>query len=502
MSNDVFEALPAVDADAMIRLRARLAAQASEAELIDVAYRTVDSPVGKLLLAATDVGLVRVAFAVEGHDLVLERLADTVSPRVLHYPRRLDTVARELDEYFAGARREFDLRLDFQLAKGFRREVLRHLPRDRIRPHCKLFGGRSSVGKPTCRACRGDRMRKESAAVGGPVSPGGAQRRQPRAVRRRPRTESDSAGSGSRPVSAVTLCFQAPYAVEPLTGALRAHCVAGLERHDDGVHTRVIPLPSGPVVVSVSWTDGSVVVDSDVPAGDSAVLEVIVRRWLDLDADHTAVEAAFGSDELLAPLVAARPGLRVLGSVDGFETAVLTVLGQQVSLGAARTFGGRFVSAFGAPVEGEFLAFPDPDAGCSAIAGGHTESRRIDYSARARTVHTLATAAANGLDLSWDADPVQFRQELLALTGIGPWTADYLTVRILGDRDAFVPDDLGVEASVGGLVGQRSRSVVRALATLASVRTLSSVDKGSVSVVGQSFARASSDGHQIRFPMS
>ncbi|ALU68995.1 cysteine methyltransferase [Rhodococcus erythropolis R138] len=128
MSNDVFEALPAVDADAMIRLRARLAAQASEAELIDVAYRTVDSPVGKLLLAATDVGLVRVAFAVEGHDLVLERLADTVSPRVLHYPRRLDTVARELDEYFAGARREFDLRLDFQLAKGFRREVLRHLP--------------------------------------------------------------------------------------------------------------------------------------------------------------------------------------------------------------------------------------------------------------------------------------------------------------------------------------------------------------------------------------
>ncbi len=79
MSNDVFEALPAVDADAMIRLRARLAAQASEAELIDVAYRTVDSPVGKLLLAATDVGLVRVAFAVEGHDLVLERLADTVS---------------------------------------------------------------------------------------------------------------------------------------------------------------------------------------------------------------------------------------------------------------------------------------------------------------------------------------------------------------------------------------------------------------------------------------
>jgi methylated-DNA-[protein]-cysteine S-methyltransferase len=125
---DVFGALPASDPEALARLHSRLADAAASAQLIDVAYRIVDSPIGKLLLAATDVGLVRVAFAVEGHDVVLGRLADTVSPRVLHHPRRLDAVARELDEYFAGARREFDLDLDFQLAKGFRREVLRHLP--------------------------------------------------------------------------------------------------------------------------------------------------------------------------------------------------------------------------------------------------------------------------------------------------------------------------------------------------------------------------------------
>lgn len=125
---DVFGALPASDPDALARLHSRLADAAAAAQLIDVAYRIVDSPIGKLLLAATEVGLVRVAFAVEGHDVVLGRLADTVSPRVLHHPRRLDAVARELDEYFAGARREFDLDLDFQLAKGFRREVLRHLP--------------------------------------------------------------------------------------------------------------------------------------------------------------------------------------------------------------------------------------------------------------------------------------------------------------------------------------------------------------------------------------
>ena len=138
----------------------------------------------------------------------------------------------------------------------------------------------------------------------------------------------------------------------------------------------------------------------------------------------------------------------MLGSVDGFETAVLTVLGQQVSLGAARTFGGRFVSAFGAPVQGDFLAFPDPDMVAAQSTEGIQKAVGLT-TARARTVHTLATAAANGLDLSWNADPVQFRRELLALKGIGPWTADYLTVRILGDRDAFVPDDLVLKRALG-----------------------------------------------------
>jgi AraC family transcriptional regulator of adaptative response / DNA-3-methyladenine glycosylase II len=150
--------------------------------------------------------------------------------------------------------------------------------------------------------------------------------------------------------------------------------------------------------------------------------------------------------------------LRVLGSVDGFETAVLTVLGQQVSLAAARTFGGRFVGAFGAPVEGEFLAFPDPDA-VAAQSPEDIQKAVGLTTARARTVHTLATAAANGLDLSWDADPVQFRQELLALPGIGPWTADYLTVRILGDRDAFVPDDLVLKRALGVSSGKEAAAL-------------------------------------------
>jgi methylated-DNA-[protein]-cysteine S-methyltransferase len=114
--------------EALAALRERLARAAGDEGLLDVAYRTVDSPVGPLLLAATERGLLRVAFELEGHDVVLDRLASLVSPRVLRAPRRLDAAVRELDEYFAGRRRAFDLPLDLRLARGFRRIVLDHLP--------------------------------------------------------------------------------------------------------------------------------------------------------------------------------------------------------------------------------------------------------------------------------------------------------------------------------------------------------------------------------------
>jgi methylated-DNA-[protein]-cysteine S-methyltransferase len=110
------------------RLHDRLATQAQRDGILDVAYRVVDSPVGPLLLAATETGLIRVAYAREGHDAVLQALSDQVSPRILRAPGRLDLTARELDEYFAGHRRAFDLPLDWRLSAGFRRAVLSHLP--------------------------------------------------------------------------------------------------------------------------------------------------------------------------------------------------------------------------------------------------------------------------------------------------------------------------------------------------------------------------------------
>jgi methylated-DNA-[protein]-cysteine S-methyltransferase len=111
------------------RLHDGLVAAAEIEGLLDVAYRTVDTPVGSLLLAATDLGLLRVAYANEGHDVVLQALADHVSPRILHAPARLDEAARELDEYFAGRRHEFEIALDWRLSKGFRSTVLHALPR-------------------------------------------------------------------------------------------------------------------------------------------------------------------------------------------------------------------------------------------------------------------------------------------------------------------------------------------------------------------------------------
>ena len=126
MSINLFDELHADD-ETLARLHQRLERDAATGELLDVAYRTVDSPVGTLLLAATTVGLVRVAYDVEGHDAVLAKLADSVSPRVLRAPARLDAAARQLDEYFTKRRTDFEVPVDLRLADGFRRSVIEHL---------------------------------------------------------------------------------------------------------------------------------------------------------------------------------------------------------------------------------------------------------------------------------------------------------------------------------------------------------------------------------------
>ncbi|KUH98557.1 cysteine methyltransferase [Mycolicibacterium acapulense] len=126
MTTNLFDEL-SPDTATLDRLHRQLERAADDQGVLDVAYRMIDSPVGPLLLAATTVGLVRVAFDIEGHDAVLTRLAEVVSPRVLQAPARLDTVARQLDEYFAKKRTAFEVPIDLRLAAGFRLSVIEHL---------------------------------------------------------------------------------------------------------------------------------------------------------------------------------------------------------------------------------------------------------------------------------------------------------------------------------------------------------------------------------------
>ena len=169
------------------------------------------------------------------------------------------------------------------------------------------------------------------------------------------------------------------------------------------------------------------------------------RRLLDADCDPVAVDAAVAEDAVLAPLVAARPGLRVPGHLDGAEIAVQTVLGQQVSLAAARTAAAKLVRAHGEPLElsGEHRVthlFP------TAATLAELDPTTLPMPrARGRALVGLAGALAAGevrLDRSVGREDA--RAALLALPGIGPWTADYVAIRALGEPDAFLPTDVGV----------------------------------------------------------
>lgn len=252
---------------------------------------------------------------------------------------------------------------------------------------------------------------------------------------------------------ALRLRHRTPFATRPLLRFLAGHAVAGLEQHDptNDTHTRTVPAPHGPAVVTVALGEaiGHIPVRLRVvDVADVSPVVARVRRWLDLDADPLLVDEALSADPLLAPLVAARPGLRVPGAVDGAETALLAVLGQQVSLAAARTFAGRLVAAFGTSAPDGLGAFPTATALAAAGPSDLREATGVT-GARARSLHSVAAAAADGLRLDPSADRAATRAALLALPGIGPWTTEYVALRALGDPDAFPAGDLVLRRALG-----------------------------------------------------
>lgn len=243
--------------------------------------------------------------------------------------------------------------------------------------------------------------------------------------------------------------FTPPFDAAAVLGNLRAHAIAGAEVVEGDTITRLIEAPSGPVAVAVTLTPESVRASiGSANEADVAEATTVIRRWFDLDLDPSAVAAVLGTDPVVGPLVEARPGLRVVGSANGFETAVMAVLGQQVSLARARALGAMLVDAYGEPGPAGLRVFPSA-ATLAAVPLDELRATLRLTGMRALALHSLAAAGASGLELSPEADPAQARAELLALPGIGPWTADYLAVRVLGDRDAFTAGDLVLKRALG-----------------------------------------------------
>ena len=237
-----------------------------------------------------------------------------------------------------------------------------------------------------------------------------------------------------------------------MLSALAAHAVPGVEAQDfaEGRHTRLVRTSAGERPVTVTIGDEGVTVSSEAGPEEQREINGVVRRWLDLDRDLSPVVEALSGDPVTGPLVEARPGLRIVGYPDGFEAAVMTVLGQQVSLAAGRTFGGRLADAYGRGGPHGLTAFPSP----GDLPGLSAEEVRAEVGltgSRARTVIAVAGAFEDGLILDPEQDPVIARAELLAIPGVGPWTAECLAVRVLRDPDAFPAGDLVLRRALGGI---------------------------------------------------
>ncbi|QOR71428.1 DNA-3-methyladenine glycosylase 2 family protein [Ruania alkalisoli] len=259
----------------------------------------------------------------------------------------------------------------------------------------------------------------------------------------------------------VALPFTPPLDGEALWAYLAARTIAGVEGLDGVRYRRAVHLTSGPGVLELHRPDGEARLRGRVHLSepvDRGEAEVLLRRTADLDRDPADVVAGLGEHPWLGPLVRARPGLRAPQHPGGFETALRAVLAQQVSLSAARTHTARLVSAAGTrlpvPVGEVTHLFPTP-AQVAAVGtdAGPEESILAMPAGRRRAVLALARAVVDGLDLDGGGSADEAEAGLLAVPGIGPWTAQYVRMRALGDPDAYCGTDLVLRRAAEALGG-------------------------------------------------
>ncbi|MFJ6064711.1 AlkA N-terminal domain-containing protein [Streptomyces tendae] len=248
------------------------------------------------------------------------------------------------------------------------------------------------------------------------------------------------------------LPFRTPLNPDNLFGHLAATAVPGVEEWKDGAYRRTLRLPYGHGIVALTPNPDHIA--CRLTLSDLRDLTVAIsrcRRLLDLDADPTAIDDQLRADPLLAPLVDKAPGRRVPRTVDEAEFAVRAVLGQQVSTAAARTHAARLVTAHGDPVD-------DPEGGLThlfpstaALAAVDPETLAMPRTRRSTFTTLVAHLADGSLNLGVESDWAETRARLLALPGFGPWTADVIAMRALGDPDAFLPTDLGIRRAAAEL---------------------------------------------------
>lgn len=255
----------------------------------------------------------------------------------------------------------------------------------------------------------------------------------------------------TRPMTVLRLSAPGGIDVGSAVATLAAHTIPGAQSVDDaGTHRRALVLDGHPVPVEVRLAGPTVEVRAGT-ASPTLLAEVrrVVRFWFDLDRDLGPVNDHLARDPDLAALVRRRPALRTTRIPDGFEAAVMAVLGQQVSLARARALGGRLVAAYGRPGPAGLRLLPTADR----VAAEPVDSLRAVLGltgARARAVHGVAALFASGFDLGPDADPATARAALIAVPGVGPWTADYLAIRATAEPDAFPAADAVLRRATGG----------------------------------------------------
>jgi AraC family transcriptional regulator, regulatory protein of adaptative response / DNA-3-methyladenine glycosylase II len=280
--------------------------------------------------------------------------------------------------------------------------------------------------------------------------------RPPTELRRR-----GTAGHDGEGAIVLRLGVRPPFDGGALLAFFAQRAVCGVERCSSTSLTRSLSLPKGAAVAELEPQAAQLVVRlwlDDVRDLGAAV--DVCRRLFDVDADPGAIATVLGADPLLAPLVCARPGLRVPGSADAEEIAIRAVLGQQVSVARATALAARLTGQLGEPLpqprHGVERTFP------SAAAVAHADLEGLGLTReRAATLRRLTMAiAAADIDLTPGADGTETVRRLLSIRGIGAWTATYIAMRGLRDPDAFPAGDLGLRRAFEQAGGEAGDALV------------------------------------------